>query len=53
MTYAKAWKTFCSARPEDFDTPEFEAAAEHIRIADYDLQAGIINAVTDYDEVAA
>ncbi len=50
MTYAQAWATYCGAKsPEDFADPEFEAAAEHIRIADYDYQAGIISAVTDYD----
>ncbi len=50
MTYAEAWKIYLSAKtPEDWATPEFEAAAEHIRLADYDLQTGFISDVTEYD----
>lgn len=51
MTYAEAWTIYCAAKcPADYATPEYEAAAEHVRIADYDYQVGIINAVTDYDD---
>ncbi len=50
MTYADAWKIYSAGNPAiDFADPVFEAAAEHIRIADYDLQAGIISDVTEYD----
>lgn len=46
MTYAEAWDIYCNA---PLDDPRYEAAAEHVRIADYDYQAGIISDVNEYD----
>ena len=56
MTYAEAWKltqdtnyeTACREGWRD----EWEAADEHISIADYDCSTGLITAVTEYDEEA-
>ena len=50
MTYAEAWAICRAARPElDWSDPLYEESAEHIRLADYDFQVGIIADVTEYD----
>lgn len=50
MTYSEAWKIYRDGNPlTDWNDPLFEQAVEHIRITDYDLQAGIISSVTEYD----
>ena len=54
MTYAEAWKLTANTTYEQSISEKWEdewrMADEFIRVADYDLSAGIIDAVTDYDE---
>ena len=53
MTYAYAWKLsnlkFYTLACEENWLDEWEAAAEHVRITDYDLMMGIIQSVSEYD----
>ena len=53
MTYDNAYKLsnpkFFELACEEGWLSDWEAAAEHVRLADYDLMAGIIKSVTEYD----
>lgn len=53
MTYARAWQltsesTYNQARREGWGE-EWLSADEHIRLADYDLQTGVISDLSEYD----
>jgi hypothetical protein len=54
MTYEQAWNltqrnSLAQAIAEGWED-EWEIADEHIRLADYDYSAGIIDCITEYDE---
>ena len=54
MTYARAYelsnpKYYELAKAEGW-IEEWDQASDHVRIADYDYQIGIIDSVTAYDE---
>jgi hypothetical protein len=54
MKYDESWNisvssTYAQARVEGWGD-DWLAAAEFVRIADYDYQHGIIDSITEYDE---
>jgi len=54
MTYARAFElsnpAYFQLSIDEGWNDEWERAAEHVRIADYDYSAGIIDSVTAYDD---